>query len=141
MQTFSKHIASQEPTTQRRLYTLFQREVKAGRIPALKLLTKFQIQNTQGQPRQVQDYAFTDETVGQVAQWIEGQAKPEVKGFTVEQVQTLSDADLMALIQQQRKPAKKRKPRADKGSKKTTNTESWPEPVINEDEEAAESVF
>ena len=140
MQTFSKHIASQEPTTQRRLYTLFQREVKAGRIPALKLLTRFQIQNTEGQPRQVQDYAFTDEIAGQVMQWIEGQTKPEAKGFTVEQIQTFSDADLMALIQQQRKPTKKRKPRADKGSKKTTITDLQSEPQVNE-EEPAESLF
>ncbi len=112
MQQFSKHITSQEPTTQRRLYTLFQREVKAGRIPALKLLTRFEIQGTKGQPRQVQDYAFTDETAGQVIQWIEGQTKPAAKGFTVEQIQTLSDADLMTLIQQQKKPSRKRRTKA-----------------------------
>lgn len=123
MQTFSSQIKDQEPPTQRRLYTLFQREVKAGRILALKLLTKFEVRNTQGEARTVQDFAYTDETAGAVSQWIESQLKPAGKGFTVEQVQSLSDADLTALIQQQQKPMKKRKPRADKGSKKGASAE------------------
>lgn len=102
MLTFSKQIEDKSPQAQRRLYTLFQREVKAGRIPALKLLTKFEIQNTKGQARQVQDYAFTDETGQQVSQWLNGQEQAkQANGYSVEDIQALSDDDLGALIQQQ----------------------------------------
>lgn len=115
MLTFSEQIKGKSPEAQRRLYTLFQREVKAGRIPALKLLTHFELQNTKGQPRQVQDYAFTGQTGGQVQDWITTQERPRKEnGFTVEQVQHLSDDDLNALIQQQRAKPKKRKARAAK---------------------------
>lgn len=118
MLTFSKQIEEKDSETQRRLYTLFQREVKSGRIPALKLLTKFEIQNTKGQPRQVQDYAFADETGQQVRQWLTEQQQPkQTSGYTVEQIQSISDQDLNALIQRQRQPKKKRKARAKSVSK------------------------
>lgn len=120
MLTFSKQIEGKSPQVQRRLYTLFQREVKAGRIPALKLLTKFEIQGTKGQPRQVQDFAFTDGTGEQVRQWLNEQEQPkQAKGYRVEDIQTLSDDDLGALIQQQQQPKKKRKARAKKIPKET----------------------
>lgn len=120
MLTFSTQIKEQSPQAQRRLYTLFQREVKAGRIPALKLLTKFEIQNTKGQPRQVQDYAFTDETGQQVSQWLKEQQQPkQTGGYTFEQLQTISDQELSRLIEQQRQPKKKRKAKAKKNPKET----------------------
>ena len=120
MLTFSTQIKDQSPQAQRRLYTLFQREVKAGRIPALKLLTKFEIQNTKGQPRQVQDYAFTDDTGKQVGEWLKQQEQPkQTGGYTVEQLQSYSDQELSRLIEQQRQPKKKRKPRAKKNPKET----------------------
>lgn len=107
--------------------------MKAGRIPALKLLTKFEIRSTKGQPRQVQDYAFTDEIAKQVGRWIESQLKPEVKGFTVEQIQTLSDADLMSLIQQQKKPIRKRRNKTKAATEKVNNEkpEAGSEPDTN----------
>lgn len=125
MLTFSTQIQEKNPEAQRRLYTLFQREVKAGRVPALKLLTKFEIQGTKGQGRQVQDYAFTDETGQQVNQWIIEQERPTLgSGFTVEQVQHLSDEDLSVLIQQQMTKSKKRKAKATRNTKKATNSEA-----------------
>lgn len=124
MLTFSKQIEEQSPQAQRRLYTLFQREVKAGRIPALKLLTKFEIQGTKGQARQVQDYAFTDETGQQVGQWLREQKQSrQTSGYTVEQLQTVSDQELSALIEQQRQPKKKRKARAKKNPKETASVQ------------------
>lgn len=127
MLTFSEQIKEKSPDSQRRLYTLFQREVKAGRIPALKLLTRFELQNTKEQPRQVQDYAYTGQTGEQVQDWIATQERPHKEnGFTVEQVQHLSDDDLSALIQQQRTKPKKRKAKATKNTTKTTN----PDPEI-----------
>lgn len=123
MLTFSSQIKEQSSQAQRRLYTLFQREVKAGRIPALKLLTKFEIQGTKGQPRQVQDFAFTDGTGEQVKQWLNEQEQPkQVKGYSVEDIQTLSDDDLSALIQQQQQSKKKRKAKAKKSPKATAPT-------------------
>lgn len=124
MLTFSTQIKEQSPQAQRRLYTLFQREVKAGRVPALKLLTKFEIQGTKGQARQVQDYAFTDEIGQQVRQWLREQEQlKQPSGYTVEQLQAMSDDDLSALIQQQQQPKKKRKARAKKNPKETASAQ------------------
>lgn len=131
MLTFSEHVRNKSPETQRRLYVLFQRAVRQGEIPALKLLTRFEIQGFKGQPRQVQNYAYTDGTAQQVSAWIERQEQTQKQnGFTVEQAQALTDAELNAAIQQQTKGSKKRKPRAAKISKKpaSTDEEKTPEP-------------
>lgn len=141
MQTFSSHIKNQEPTTQRRLYTLFQREVKQGRLPALKVLTRFEILRTDGQPRQVQDFVYTDEVGQQVSSWIDNQLEPQAKGLTLEQVQAMSDDDLTALIQQQTKTPKKRKVRADKGVKKTKNAEAQAAQGLSENREDTGGLF
>ncbi len=129
MLIFSEHVKDKAPDTQRRLYSLFQRAVKQGKIPALKLLTRFEIQGFKGQPRQVQDYAYTDDTAQQVSGWIEQQQPEKSNGFTVEQVQGLTDTELSAFIQQQTKGSKKRKPRATKTTKKPapTGNEETPE--------------
>lgn len=132
MLTFSEHVKGKTPKMQRRLYTLFQRAVKQGEIPALKLLTRFEIQGFKGQPRQVHNYAYTDGTAQQVSTWIEQQEQAQKQGgLTVEQVQELTDAELTAAIQQQTKGSKKRKPRATKTTKKPTVTEDekTPEPI------------
>ncbi|MBB6018833.1 hypothetical protein ACFP9V_24010 [Deinococcus radiopugnans] len=132
MLTFSEHVRNKSPETQRRLYTLFQRAVKQGEIPALKLLTRFEIQGFKGQPRQVQNYAYTDGTAQQVSAWIERQEQTQKQnGFTVEQAQELTDAELNAAIQQQTKGSRKRKPKATKTTKKpaSTNEEKTPEPI------------
>ena len=115
MQIFSQHISQQESAAQRRLYTLFQRAVKGGEFSALKLLTRFEVQGVKG-PRQVQDYAYTDETAVQVSAWLERHSQPRVaKGYRAEDVQGMTDADLLNLIQQQNKPAKPRRKRKPKG--------------------------
>lgn len=124
MLIFSEQVKDKAPDTQRRLYALFQRAVKQGEIPALKLLTRFEIQGFKGQPRQVQDYAYTDETAQQVSGWIEQQQPEKANGFTVEQVQGLTDTELNAAIQQQTKGGKKRKPRVTKTTKKPVSTEN-----------------
>jgi len=125
MLIFSEQVKGKTSDVQRRLYSLFQRAVKQGDIPALKLLTRFEIQGSKGQPRQVQDYAYTDETAKQVSGWIEQQEQPQkLNGFTVEQVQGLSDTELSAFIQQQMKGSRKRKARPGKTTKKPARTES-----------------
>jgi hypothetical protein len=130
MLTFSEQVRNKTPETQRRLYTLFQRAVKQGEIPALKLLTQFEIQGFKGQPRQVHNYAYTDGTAQQVSAWIEQQEHSQKQGgFTVEQVQALTDTELNAAIQQQTK-GKKRKPRATKTTKKPASTENKKTPEL-----------
>lgn len=132
MLTFSEHVRNKSPEIQRRLYRLFQRAVKQGEIPALKLLTQFEIQGFKGQPRQVQNYAYTDGTAQQVSAWIEQQEQAQKpSGFTVEQAQELTDTELSAVIQQQTKGGKKRKPRAAKTPKKPApaDEEKTPEPI------------
>lgn len=115
MKTFSENIRGMEPAAQRRLYTLFQRAVKGGEFPALKLLTRFEVQGVKG-PRQVQDYALTDETAAQVSTWVEKHNQPRAaKGYRAEELQGMTDADLLSLIQQQNRPAKPRRKRKPKG--------------------------
>ncbi len=131
MLTFSEQVRNKTPETQRRLYTLFQRAVKQGGIPALKLLTRFEIQGFKGQPRQVHNYAYTDDTAQQVSAWIEQQEQSQKQGgFTVEQVQELTDAELNAAIQQQTKGSKKRKPRTMKTTKKPASIENEKAPEL-----------
>lgn len=121
MQIFSENAKGKEPATQRRLYTLFQRAIKAGEFSALKLLTRFEIQGTKG-PRQVQDYAYTDETAVQVKKWMEQHERTKgPKGYRTEDVRALSDADLAALIQQQAKTPKPRRKRKPKGERTAAN--------------------
>lgn len=132
MLTFSEHVKGRTPEIQRRLYTLFQRAVKQGEIPALKLLTQFEIQGFKGQARQVHDYAYTDDTGQQVSAWMEQQEQTQKpSGFTVEQVQALTDAELSAVIRRQAKGSRKRKPRAEKTPKKPAPAEDGktPEPI------------
>jgi len=133
MLIFSEQMKGKTSEVQRRLYSLFQRAVKQGDIPALKLLTRFEIEGSKGQPRQVQDYAYTDETAKQVSDWIEQQEQPQkLNGFTVEQVQGLSDAELSAFIQQQVKGTRKRKPGRGKATKKSARTEGEATPAATE---------
>lgn len=92
-------------------------------MPALKLLTKFEIQGVKGQPRQVQDYAYTDKTAKQVLTWIDQQENPQNRnGLTVAQGPT--DTELTAAIQRQTKDSRKRKAKIEKTTKKSSPTES-----------------
>lgn len=109
MPLFSEEIQGKTPDGQRRLYTLFQRAVKAGELPALKLLTRFDLTGSKGQGRQVFDYAYTTATAEQVRGWMEKHEKPPApQGVTAEDVQGMTDEQLTALIKAQRKPAKRR---------------------------------
>ena len=128
MRTFSEDLKGKEPAAKRRLFTLFQRAVKAGQFPALKLLTQFEVQGLRG-PRQVQDYAYTDETATQVKEWIEQhETRRTRQGVKLEDLQGMSDAELAALIQQQSKPARKRTSRKQKTPTRTAPNDSQIEP-------------
>lgn len=112
MRTFSEDISKKSPETQRRLYTLFQRSVKSGEVPALKLLSRFKLIGSKGQSREVFDYAYTESTVSEVADWIKRHEKPATqKGHTAHDLQDMTDDDLAALIQQQNRPKKPRRKR------------------------------
>lgn len=129
MRTFSEEVRGKEAATQRRLYTLFQREVKAGRIPALKLLTLFDLVGSKGQARHVQDYAYTDETAGQVVKWLEQQEKTKgPRGVTAEDLQGMTDAELTTLIHQQNRPTKKRSARKPKKGERAAQSDSQGQP-------------
>lgn len=109
MPLFSEEIRSKTPDAQRRLYTLFQRAVKTGELPALKLLTRFDLTGSKGQGRQVFDYAYTTATAEQVRAWLEKHGKtPTPQGVTAEDVHDMTDEQLTALIKAQRKPVKRR---------------------------------
>ncbi|WP_027460665.1 hypothetical protein [Deinococcus murrayi] len=109
MPLFSEEIQGKTPDAQRRLYTLFQRAVKAGEVPALKLLTRFDLTGSKGQGRQVFEYAYTTATAEQVRAWIAKHEKtPAPQGVTAEDVQGMTDEQLTALIKAQRKPVKRR---------------------------------
>lgn len=109
MPLFSEEIRSKTPDTQRRLYTLFQRAVKAGEVPALKLLTRFDLTGSKGQARQVFEYAYTTATAEQVRAWIAKHEKiPAPQGVTAKDVQGMTDEQLTALIKAQGKPVKRR---------------------------------
>ena len=109
MPFFSEEVQGKTPDAQRRLYTLFQRAVKAGEVPALKLLTRFDLTGSKGQGRQVFDYAYTTATAEQVKVWMEKHEKtPTPQGVTAEDVQGMTDEQLTALIKAQRKPVKRR---------------------------------
>lgn len=123
MRTFSEDLKGKEPAAKRRLFTLFQRAVKAGQFPALKLLTRFEVQGVKG-PRQVQDYAYTDETAAQVAEWIRQHEKTRgPQGFKAEDLQGMSDAELTNLIHQQSKPIRKRTRKPKKNNERTPANE------------------
>lgn len=109
MPLFSEEIKAKTPDTQRRLYTLFQRAVKVGEIPALKLLTRFDLIGSKGQGRQVFDYAYTTTTAEQIKAWSAKYEKhPTSQGITAEDVQGMSDEQLTALIKAKSKPLKRR---------------------------------
>lgn len=108
MPLFSDEIAGQAPHAQRRLYTLFQRAVKAGEIPALRLLTRFALTGSRGQSRQVFDYAYTTAAATQVRAWIDQHQQVNLqRGVTAEQARAMTDEQLAALIKAQRKPVKR----------------------------------
>lgn len=109
MPLFSDEIQSKAPNAQRRLYTLFQRAVKTGEIPALKLLTRFDLTGSKGQGRKVFDYAYTATTAEQIRAWIKkNENTPTPQGVTAEDAQGMTDEQLTALIKAQRKPVKRR---------------------------------
>ena len=123
MKTFSESVRGLEPAAQRRLYTLFQRAVKGGEFSALKLLNRFEVQGVKG-PRQVQDYAYTDETAAQVAEWMGQHEKTRgPQGFKAEDLQGMSDAELTNLIHQQSKPIRKRTRKPKKNNERTPANE------------------
>jgi len=109
MPLFSNEIHGETPDIQRRLYTLFQRAVKVGELPALKLLTRFDLKGSKGQMRRVFDYAYTTTTAEQVKAWMEKNSKvPTSRGTTADDVQIMTDEQLTALIKAQRRPVKRR---------------------------------
>ena len=123
MKTFSEDIQDKAAHERRRLYSLFQRAVKNGSFPALKLLTRFEITGSKGQARQVHDYAYTEATALQVADWMlrQEQERP-TNGFSREDLQGISDEDLTALIQKQTRVVKASKPRRKRKAKTTANS-------------------
>ena len=129
MRTFSEQVQGKETAIQRRLYTLFQRAVKAGEFPALKLLTRFDLVGTKGQARKVQDYAYTGETAEQVLKWVKQHEQARTpRGVKVEDLQGMTDAQLTALIQQQARPTKKRNTRKQKKAEKPAQNDTQANP-------------
>lgn len=115
MPLLSELFKEKPAESQRHLYTLFQGAVKAGELPALKLLTRFEIQGAKGQPRQVADYAFTQASQQHISDWLgKSEAQKVQRGLTAEQVQAMTDEQLSALIQQQHKPLRKRRTKKEK---------------------------
>ena len=118
MPLLSEALRGREEAERRRLYSLFTRATKQGQVPALKLLTRFEITGSKGQMRQVSDYAYPQVNSEQVAQWItQHTSHPQQKGVTSEQAQAMSDDDLMIAIkvaQTKRPPSKPRKPKTPK---------------------------
>ena len=114
---FSDAIRNKDQDTQRRLHSLFSRAVKAGDVPALKLLDKFTVKGRNGEARQVQDYAIPESAAEQLMSWVECHAnKPtgQRKGYTVADVEAMTETYMLELIQAQNKPKKARKPRKPK---------------------------
>lgn len=114
---FSKAIEHHNTETQRRLHSLFTRAVKQGEVPALKLLDKMTVEGRNGEAREVQDYAIPESAAEQLMSWVEYHAnKPtgQRKGYTVADVEAMTETYMLELIQAQNKPKAKRKPRAKK---------------------------
>ena len=117
MPLLSETLQDQSEPERRRLYSLFARATKQGDVPALKLLTRFELTSTKGQPREVADYAYPSTANAQVEQWLTEQttSAENKKGVTAEQVQAMSDDELSAAIkatQTKRRATKPRKPKA-----------------------------
>lgn len=113
MPLFSEELKGKSEETRCRLYTQFQRAVKAGELPALKLLDKFSLTGSKGQARQVHEYAYPQSAAKQVTKWLEQQEGPaNPQAVTAKDVQDMTDEQLTVLIKAQRKPAKQapRKP-------------------------------
>lgn len=120
MPLFSSALDGKNEANRRRLYTLFQRAVKAGELPALKLLDRFPLTGSKGQARQVFEYAYPKSAEPQVKAWIDQhEGRPTAQGLTIEHVQAMTDDQLTALIKAQRKPGKRRARR--KGSAPTND--------------------
>lgn len=121
MPLFSEQIQDLSPAVQRRLYTQFQRAVKRGELPALKLLSRFELIGSKGQSRAVFDYAYATSMAPQLATWLaERQESSTRGGITADQARQMSDEELTALIAQQqspKRPRKARKPRNPKDQK------------------------
>ncbi|RTR21392.1 hypothetical protein [Deinococcus radiophilus] len=98
----------------RRIYAAFQRATKAGELPALRLLDRFDLQGAQGQTRRAFDYAYPESARAQVAAWMEAtqQQTSGPRGVTAAQVQQMTDEELLQAIQAQQKPKRKRKVKA-----------------------------
>jgi len=124
MPLFSEDLAGKSEATRRRLYTQFQRAVKAGELPALKLLDKFNLTGSKGQAREVHDYAYPQNAAGQVMKWLEHQqGLDRPQAVTAKDIQGMTDEELTALIQAQRKPKKQapRKPTKRRPKKAAVN--------------------
>ena len=117
MPLLSEVLQGQTEAERRRLYSLFARATKQGQLTALKLLTRFELTNTKGQPRAVADYAYPSTASTQVEQWLTEQttSAENKKGVTAEQAQAMSDDELSAAIKAsrtKRRTTKTRKPKA-----------------------------
>lgn len=122
MPLISQLLKEKPAAAQRRLYTLFQQATKAGELPALKLLSRFELQGAKGQTRSVFDYAFTHSSQQQISEWLsQNEIQKVQRGLTAEQVQQMSDEELSALIQQQNKPNRKRRTKKEKATPVTSN--------------------
>ena len=111
---FSDAIRNKDQDTQRRLHSLFSRAVKAGDVPALKLLDKFTVKGRNGEARQVQDYAIPESAAEQLVAWVEYHANKTPgtrRGYTADDVEAMTEEYMLELIQKQNKPKKARKPR------------------------------
>lgn len=131
------HTLGQQPADQqRKMYAAWQQATKRGDVPALKLLTRFNLMGAKGQPRTVFDYAYTEQHAPQVAAWFaEQQVTPRVSGgITAEQAAGMTDEQLMALIQQ----AKTTKKRTNKRKEKAAKIEAAP--IIQEAINAVQDV-
>ena len=112
---FSEMIKNHDEDTRRRLYALFTRAAKQGAIPALKLLDKMTVTGKNGEARQVQDFAIPNTSEKALRDWIDQNVKSNAggkNGVTAEQVATMTDEELTALIQRQNAPRKKRQRKA-----------------------------
>lgn len=127
MPLFSEQIQDLSPAVQRRLYTQFQRAVKRGELPALKLLSRFELIGSKGQSRAVFDYAYATSMAPQLATWLaERQESSTRGGITADQARQMSDEELNALIAQQQSPKRPRKARKPRGTKDQKGTRASP---------------
>lgn len=115
---FSEVIEGKPEEQRRRLYSLFTRAVKAGELPALKLLDKLTVTGVKGEPLSRADFIFPGSAEPQIRAWTERhEAKSSTRqGLTRSEAERLTDQQLTALIAKQTAPKKTRKPRAKKSA-------------------------